>query len=65
MSAIGASLSKFCRAAKRCEDDQLELIKTHIDAMKAVIANRLEGNGGARGAELIGLLRIANEKRRT
>lgn len=65
MSAIGASLSKFCRAAKRCEDDQLELIKTHIDAMKAVIVNRLEGSGGAHGAELIGLLRIANEKRRT
>ena len=65
MSVIGASLSGFCRATKRCGDDQLELIKTHIDAMQAVIANRLEGSGGARGAELVGLLRIANENRPT
>lgn len=65
MSVIGASLSGFCRATKRCEDDQLELIKVHIDTLQAVIANRLEGDGVPLAAELVGLLRMANEQRQT
>ncbi len=59
MSAIGKSLANFSRTTERCDEAHLELIKTHIDAMTVVINSRLEGGGGARGAELVGLLRDA------
>ena len=59
MSAIGESLGDCCRATDRCDEAQLELIKAHVDAMKTVIGDRLEGDGDALGAELVGLLRAA------
>ena len=59
MSAIGESLGDCCRATDRRDESRLELIKAHIDAMKTVIGNRLEGDGGVLGAELVGLLRDA------
>ena len=59
MSAIGESLGDCCRATDRCDETRLEVIKVHVDAMKTVIDNRLEGDGDARGAELVGLLRDA------
>ncbi len=62
MSAIGKSLANFSRTIERCDESHLELIKTHIDAMTVVIDSRLGGGGGARGAELIRLLRDAIEK---
>ena len=62
MSAIGKSLANFSRTIKRCDESHLELIKTHIDAMTVVINSRLEGGGGARGAELVRLLGNAIEK---
>ena len=62
MSAIGESLGGCCRAMERCDETQLELIKAHVDAMKTVIGERLEGDGDAVGAKLIGLLRDAVDK---
>ena len=40
----------------------MEIVKAHIDAMKAVIAGRIEGDGGAVGVELQEALRTAIDK---
>lgn len=54
MTAIGNSL---CRFIEKLPGDvsraQMDAIKVHIDAMRLVIAQRLEGDGGKTGANLM------------
>ncbi len=68
MTAIGGSLSTFCRAigGSRAEvgDARLEVVRVHIDAMKVVIDQRLEGDGGETGADMVAMLARACELRR-
>ena len=68
MTAIGGSLSTFCRAigGSRAElgNARFEVIRVHIDAMKMVIDRRLEGDGGETGADMVAMLARASELRR-
>lgn len=43
-------------------DNQVELVKSHLDAMRAVIKSRLKGDGGDIGVELTTTLDKALEK---
>lgn len=43
-------------------DNQIELVKSHVDAMRAVIRGRVAGDGGAIGAELSDSLDVAIAK---
>jgi len=43
-------------------DNQIELVKSHLDAMRAVIKSRLKGDGGEIGKELTDTLDKALEK---
>ena len=63
MTAIGASLSDFCRTADTIGDSQLEIISVHIGALKVVIDGNLKGDGGDQGAELIAMLQRAAKLR--
>ena len=42
----------FTSAGAGLSDDHVEIIKAHIDAMRVVIRERIEGNGGDIGGEL-------------
>ncbi len=68
MTAIGGSLTTYCRAVadSRAElnDARLEVIRVHIGAMKMVIEQCLEGDGGETGADMVAMLARACELRR-
>lgn len=46
------SLNNFTGSRNEITDDMVELVKAHIDAMRAVIRGRVKGDGGEVGAEL-------------
>lgn len=62
ISTFGKSLHEFTGASAGTTDAHMEIIKSHIDAMQAVIKGRIAGNGGAVGAELVKTLERAIEK---
>ena len=43
-------------------DNVVEIVKAHVDAMNAVIKGRIDGDGGAVGAELKKILTEAIDK---
>ena len=46
-----------------CEDDaQVEIVKAHVDAMRAVLREKISGDGGEVGKALIAALREGIEK---
>ena len=59
ISTFGKSLYDFTEGSANRDDNHLEIVKAHIDAMRAVIGGRIEGDGGAIGAELQEALRTA------
>jgi len=64
ISIVGGSLYEFADFHKdgKIEDKHVELVGAHIDAMKALIAGRINGDGGAVGKELLNSLEKAKEK---
>ncbi len=64
ISIFGESLYDFTYSHKdaQIEDNHVEIVRAHIDGMKAVIAGRITGDGGAIGAELTASLEKAKEK---
>lgn len=62
ISHFGASLYIATRPREDYEDSQVEIIKAHIDAMRAVIKGRIKGDGGDIGVELTKTLDAAIEK---
>ena len=64
ISIVGESLFDFTESHKdgKIEDNHVELVRAHIDAMKAVFAGRITGDGGAVGTELLNSLEKAKEK---
>ncbi len=63
MTAIGASLSDFCRSVESIENAQLEVIEVHIGALKVVIDGNLKGDGGDSGLEMVAMLQLAAQVR--
>ena len=62
ISTFGKSLFNFTSTGAGTSDAHMEIIKSHVDAMQAVIKGRIAGNGGAIGAELVKTLERAIEK---
>ncbi len=62
ITIFGKSLYDFTEGTAMRDDNHLEIVKAHIDAMKAVIGGRIEGDGGAVGNELREALREAIDK---
>ena len=58
------SLYRIANIRKGYSDSQVEIIKAHIDAMKAVIRERVAGDGGEIGRQLTTGLKSTIEKLR-
>ena len=52
MTQFADSLYTITDGRGKYTDNQVELVKSHLDAMRAVIKARLKGDGGAIGKEL-------------
>ena len=62
ISAFGKSLYSFTGPDAGRSDNHMEIVKAHIDAMKAVIGGRVEGDGGEIGQQLEKALDAAIKK---
>ena len=62
ITIFGKSLYDFTEGTAKRDDNHLEIVKAHIDAMKAVIGGRIEGDGGTVGNELREALKVAIDK---
>ena len=62
MTHFADSLFSITDGRGNYTDNQIELVKSHIDAMRAVIKARLKGDGGPIGKELMATLDKALEK---
>ncbi len=56
------SLHKFTTKTAGRTDQHLEIVKAHIDVMRAVIKGRVQGKGGETGKQLIDSLQMAIKK---
>ena len=52
ITAFSDSLYSFTTHKGEVTDNQVELVKAHLDAMRAVISNRISGDGGEIGRKL-------------
>lgn len=62
MSTFGKMLYDVTGAECREDDNALEIVKAHIDAMRAVLREKIAGGGGKVGKELLKSLKAAVEK---
>lgn len=62
ITTFADSLSGFAAITGAYADNQVDLIKAHIDAMRAVISGRVKGDGGEIGKQLSAGLNQAIEK---
>jgi|TARA_B100000315_G_C14515397_1_gene558896 hypothetical protein len=61
ITQVGTSLYDFCQYAQ-ASDAQIEVIGAHIDALRVIIGEKIDGDGGVVGAELLDKLRLASAK---
>lgn len=52
ISSFASSLNRFSSRRSDFQDSHVEIIKAHVDALRAVIRDRIAGNGGEIGAAL-------------
>lgn len=52
VTAFATSLNRFSAIKQDIADNHVEIIKAHIDAMRAVIRDRIKGDGGEIGSAL-------------
>jgi hypothetical protein len=62
ISVFGKSLNEFTEREASITDSHIEIVKAHIDVMRAVIKDRIAGDGGDVGRELIAVLDRAIKK---
>lgn len=63
ITAFADSLYKFADEKGQMSDHDVELIKSHVDAMRAVIRGRVSGDGGEIGEQLKATLEQAIAKK--
>lgn len=59
ISVLGKMLYETTREGCPLSDSQVEIVKAHIDAMRAVIRDKVAGDGGEIGKELLASLKQA------
>lgn len=52
ITSFADSLSNFTSIKTDIDDKMVELVKSHVDAMRAVIKGRVKGEGGEIGQQL-------------
>ncbi len=62
MTKIAASLGEFCLRAPNPRAMQMEVVTAHVDAMRAVMAEDMRGDGGETGRTLLSMLEVASLK---
>ncbi len=62
ISIFGKSLNEFTIGEVVIGDSQIEIVKSHIDVMRAVIKDRVAGDGGKIGKALVESLQQAIKK---
>ncbi len=62
ITEICDSYCKFLDLVKTVDDSRMPLMKSHIDALRAVVGADIKGDGGAVGRELTQTLRQIREK---
>jgi chemotaxis protein histidine kinase CheA len=62
MTAIGNQLCRFVEKLEGAGAPELEVVKLHIDAMRLVIAERMEGTGGTVGEKIVAGLQAVISK---
>jgi hypothetical protein len=62
ISEVAESLYQFTGPHSGQSDNHIEVIKAHIDAMRVIIRNRVKGDGGAIGEQLLKALQAAIQK---
>lgn len=62
MTAVGNQLCRFIEAKPQFDDADLEVVRLHIDALRLILAERMDGDGGARGGELVKGLQAVVQK---
>jgi hypothetical protein len=62
ISIFGKSLNELTLGEVAVGDNQLEIVKSHIDLMRAVINDRIAGDGGEIGKALVASLQQAIKK---
>jgi chemotaxis protein histidine kinase CheA len=62
ISTFASSLMETCSPSSPLSDANVEIVKSHVDAMAAVIKDRMKGSGGEMGKELASQLKAAIEK---
>ena len=53
ITLVGAQLCNFIESRSFFEEQDMEVIRLHVDAMRMVVANKLEGDGGRPGQALL------------
>jgi len=59
---IADSLYRFTRPREHYEDEQVAIVRAHLDAIRAVVAGRVKGDGGTIGRDLIAAMQRAVDK---
>ena len=62
ITVFGKSLYEVTKAPCRHDDANLEIVKAHIDTMRAVLREKIEGDGGELGQSLFKALKLAVSK---
>jgi len=62
VTTVADSLYTFTGSRSLAQDSHVEIVKSQIDTMNAVIKERVEGDGGILGRELLTALEKAIEK---
>ena len=63
ISAIGAQLARFIEdQGDELTDAQMEVVKVHVEAIRLVMQQKMEGEGGAVGKKIVGGLGLVIKK---
>lgn len=63
MSSIAESLHNVCRKQPQLDIDQLEVVKSHITAMAALISDKIDDDDRFMGSAILNLLRSSDRQR--